>query len=72
MHIERVSLYRVLKQFKSYKNKSAFYKDYEYWFRGHRLTEIDLIRNKITFSYGLTYYFTREDYHSVFFTIKID
>ena len=70
--IKRVNLYQVLRQFKSYRDKSLFYKDYKYWFRGQELTDIDLEKNKITFSYGQTYYFTRDDYFSVYLTIEVN
>ncbi|MGN0992949.1 MAG: hypothetical protein ACI4PE_03420 [Bacilli bacterium] len=68
--MERISLYRVLKQLKNYKDVKDFYKENEYWFRGHKLVNIDTIKHKVQFDYGLIYYYSNEDYHTVFFTKK--
>lgn len=70
--MKRVSLYKVLKQFKSYEDKNDFYKENEYWYRGHKLFAIDVAKRKIEFHYGITYYYTHDDYHTTFFTIKED
>lgn len=70
--MKRDSLYKILRIFKQYKDKKDFYKDYEYWFQGHKLQDINIAKRKITFDYGLSYYYSNDDYHTVFFTIKED
>ena len=70
--MKRVSLYKVLKQFKSYEDKKDFYKENEYWYRDYKLCAIDPTKRKIEFHHGITYYYTHDDYHTTYFIIKED
>ena len=67
--MKRDSLYTILRAFKRYKDQKNFCRDHRYKFQGRAMKDIDIAKRKITFEYGITYYYSNDDYHTVFFTL---